>query len=433
MSTGILLLIDEANRSDHLLKHIDKSGRFSDALSMPDWALDERSMALIGFAPSHFHYAALARRGRRVATFKFQVEFTDFVDLGPLALEELESELRSSLRPHFTRVSSGQGQPVPRQIWSNILAAIRQLRPSLVSDLDRLEELAATRIHAPLDARQQQLAQEKDALLLARQIFGLDSRRDPLRWSRSAREAEIPSFLAAVNASGVFEDSLVQHDREYFGAWQLIRRFQVGAVQFARGKELLTVVTANNNPLEHSLGVDLIYWHHQYDSFTMVQYKRMVGEGRRKKRVAYRPSGSYEEEIRRMQAIWARVGPSRSQLPGSLCSGYRLNSMPFFFKLCQLSEFDPEDQGLVPGMYIPLDYWEILLASDDVTGPRGGKVLTYENVGRHLNNTEFIPLVQSGWIGSSGLASAQLEELITYVLSSGRAVNLAWSSPDEEG
>lgn len=231
--------------------------------------------------------------------------------------------------------------------------------------------------------------------------------------------------MAGVDAESVSEDTLIQHDRDVFGLWRLIWRNNVGAVQFRRGEERLTVITANRTRLERSLGVDLLYWHHEYKAVTFVQYKRMVKEGSKRSSAVYRPSGSYEAELRRMRVVWQSVRHQDNSY--SLSSDFRLNENPFFFKLCLIPEFNPDDQGLVPGMYIPLDYWEILLESDGITGPRGGKAVSYENVGRHLNNTEFVTLVQRGWIGSCGLASSQLERLVNDALSGGRAVELAIS------
>ncbi len=42
-----------------------------------------------------------------------------------------------------------------------------------------------------------------------------------------------------------------------------------------------------------------------------------------------------------------------------------------------------------------------------------------------MNNTLFISLVQSGWIGSREITSEQLTNIINEVLSKGRAIVLA--------
>ena len=58
-------------------------------------------------------------------------------------------------------------------------------------------------------------------------------------------------------------------------------------------------------------------------------------------------------------------------------------------------------------------------------GKRGGKVLTYENVGRRINNSEFVMLVAGSWVGTSIEQSAVLGDLIRTVLAAGKTVTLA--------
>lgn len=52
--------------------------------------------------------------------------------------------------------------------------------------------------------------------------------------------------------------------------------------------------------------------------------------------------------------------------------------------------------GRFPGMYLPLDYWRRLVADDAALGKRGGRLVTYENVGRKLSESEFIALIAGG-------------------------------------
>jgi hypothetical protein len=58
-------------------------------------------------------------------------------------------------------------------------------------------------------------------------------------------------------------------------------------------------------------------------------------------------------------------------------------------------------------------------------GSKGGNVLTYENVGRRINNTEFVGLVAGSWVGTSIEQSAILVPLIRQVLTTGKTVTLA--------
>ena len=87
--------------------------------------------------------------------------------------------------------------------------------------------------------------------------------------------------------------------------------------------------------------------------------------------------------------------------------------------------FNPDDKGLFKGIYLPLDLWKRADAAGRFTGKRGGKVLTYENVGRRINNSEFVTLVAGSWVGTSIEQSAVLGELIRKVLETGKTVTIA--------
>ena len=58
-------------------------------------------------------------------------------------------------------------------------------------------------------------------------------------------------------------------------------------------------------------------------------------------------------------------------------------------------------------------------------GSKGGNVLTFQNVGRRINNSEFVNLVSGSWVGTSIEQSAILGRLVRDVLSSGKTVTFA--------
>jgi hypothetical protein len=106
-------------------------------------------------------------------------------------------------------------------------------------------------------------------------------------------------------------------------------------------------------------------------------------------------------------------------------NGFRLTDNPFFLKLCPRIVFNPDDIGLVPGMYLPLDYWKILEPHPCIKGPRGGKRVTYENAGRYLDNTAFTTVVAKAWVGTTPSQSAVLASAIRQTLQAGKAVAIA--------
>jgi len=123
-----------------------------------------------------------------------------------------------------------------------------------------------------------------------------------------------------------------------------------------------------------------------------------------------------------MEALLAELKKMRL---GSDPDGYRFSYNPFFLKFCPRVVFNPDDKGLFKGIYLPLDLWKRADAAGKFKGLRGGNVLTYENVGRRINNSEFVGLIAGAWVGTSIEQSVILESLIREVLSSGKTVTFA--------
>ena len=78
---------------------------------------------------------------------------------------------------------------------------------------------------------------------------------------------------------------------------------------------------------------------------------------------------------------------------------FAFQTNPFFLKFCSRVVFDPDSTEMFKGMYLPLDLWHILNRSGKLKGPKGGNVVTFGNVERTMNNTEFVHLLSKSWVG----------------------------------
>ena len=164
-----------------------------------------------------------------------------------------------------------------------------------------------------------------------------------------------------------------------------------------------------------------------YKSFVMVQYKAMESD---KHGAVFRiPNQQLTKEIKRMDRVLAEL---RKCLSSADRDGFRLNENPFFLKFCPRTVFNPDDTGLVPGMYLPLDYWKRSETDQGLVGPRGGRRLTYQTVGRYFNNTSFVTLVANAWVGTTHTQSAVLKEVIRTIIESGKAVAVAVKTDDPD-
>jgi hypothetical protein len=148
----------------------------------------------------------------------------------------------------------------------------------------------------------------------------------------------------------------------------------------------------------------------------MVQYKAM--EPATGGPVFRLPNERLSVEVDRMTTLRGELmkcPPSKGK------DAFRLNDNPFYLKLCPRIVFDPDHTGLTPGMYIPLDYWSILSNDPAIEGPRGGKAVSYANVGRYFDNTEFVAMVSKAWIGTTLNQATALEQLIRLTIETGKA------------
>ena len=136
------------------------------------------------------------------------------------------------------------------------------------------------------------------------------------------------------------------------------------------------------------------------------------GSGADRYKDVYRPDRNLADELKRMTAI--------DRLCETQSGDFRLLPTPCWLKLCRFDAQIRDPAAFIGGMYLARSHFEDLLNKS--AGPRGGKLLTYDNVPRHVTNTLFTDLVKDGWIGSRGAATDQIEQLIRESLETRHAV-----------
>ena len=90
---GLVFSFRDPMRNDTLLDHIDGEGTFTDSFSTQDVKIKEVNLAILSFESDLLCFAALAKKGRKVVTGKSSVRFTNFVDLGELALDDISGRI----------------------------------------------------------------------------------------------------------------------------------------------------------------------------------------------------------------------------------------------------------------------------------------------------------------------------------------------------
>lgn len=386
------------DRAERIKGAIASSEYFTQVVDFSSIHPRQAELAIVSLSEDSLDYLAIAMKGRMVATDQVTISLSQFVSLGHLSLERLGAELPRRFASKVPPSATGIWRPAPA-FWEQLLVALGRLAPETREDVPRLRKLITTS-SVPLRRTEGGLnVFGRDAVATALQTWGGEAYRKKILRRVQPAANDLAPFLSRLGSSTMREDPQINHDQAAFPGMEVARRYQVGAIELANEGEQLTILNCNRQPLERTLGVDLIYYNHRFDSFVLVQYKRMTEQ--RDGTVAYRPSAdsSHQHELDRMNATSRLIAavPKGRRKKLDAC---RLTTRPFFFKLCESKAKSALDVGMVPGMYIPLDVWRRLLKSPEVRGKRGGVAVGWHNCRRKFANSEFTSLLRNGWIGS---------------------------------
>jgi hypothetical protein len=395
-----------------LRERADRFGKVTDVFPSSEVRV-ARQVALISWEGEYIDAFAVMTTSGRVASYKTRVRLTHFFDGIAVPLQDLTRRLPRSVRTRF-REALGGGQLDPETT-----AAVRKVVVERYPDAAQawgLAEAEANREPPELWPGEgvPAVAYERDAVGLALSIAGI-SRGDVM--SNWDGDTEAP-FLKGISEFRVYEDAAIVNDSTVFGKWKGLGPSVVGVARFEERGRRVTIVNANRTPIENTLGCDLIYYIHDYDAYVLVQYKRLTKAAHGWE---FRPDSdaNFAEELNRMRAIAApakvRDDPEHYRMGENFC----------FIKFCRPVVSEPFSGELSSGMYLPLDYFDRLVKADRLKGPRDGKVLTYENVGRWLNNSAFVGLVERSWVGARGLTAKELEGVLRRSLAAKHSLILA--------
>ncbi|TWH41270.1 hypothetical protein L612_005200000040 [Rhodococcus rhodochrous J38] len=337
--------------------------------------------------------------------------WSEVIDEGNLTASQLESA-------NF----GGRARRLPPETGAKIWRSL--VNQCTEDDRRNAETIRAEGEHISIGGHAGQvLAQEKDATLTALQIAGLHDQANAFR--RVSFEDEDAPFLKRLNSVHQTEDSIINSDARRFSDW-LERQVQpnhVSAVEFTgRDGRRLTVINANRTGIESAFGADLVYYNHRCSAFVLVQYKMFRKEGDPIEWVC-RPDKLFNSETQKM----LEIEKSFSEIAVTDHLSYRFATPATYFKFCKGDAVLDRDTKLMKGIYVPTEYVQPLMSS--MKGPKGGVRLEYETAkARAMYVSAFAPLVSSGYIGTRGVTTAQLERVIQARLNGDRSVVLAMSS-----
>jgi hypothetical protein len=416
---GLLVVFDEEQRKALIHDRSSRGAKFSEALSVPDWEPRKAELALLLFDGEHLDFVALARRGKKVTTAKSKVNFRNQIALDSLSLSSLGA-VAPVLKNHVILASRGIGGRIPAEPWARAMAEIKRLRPGSRAEIERLERLAEMAGTSPEGMQADLWMQEREAVGAATEIFaGIGFRTEVLEsFTVTGQQGSKPiPFLNGLSRRYIDEESALQHDLMNFPG--MTTAHTIGRSTFTQGNRKLQLLYANGNDVERTLGVDLIYYTAQYAAFVLIQYKLMTNGNSRK--FEYRPDAQFDDELDRMHEF------ARKYIKSGIESHWdeRLNADGFFIKFVPNEGFELGNGELIRGKYITREYAKFLISSIGPKGPRGGRLLSWDGIERHLSNTEFCALVRGAWVGTRGTSSAAIETLIRNWDRTGRCLYVA--------
>lgn len=382
-----------------------------------DRPLDSVSAAIL-CADGKVRAVGRLAKGPRVTSFERRLTIDSIVQVEPVAVSEILKLLQGKTVTPIRKSFDLEGR-IPPGSWKSLLSVLGTHFPEIANGVSSL----AVRTPAWLLKRSSistLIAEERDAVCVALDLGGVE--RGALRWTPPGEPAP---FLRGLESTTVGEDTIIQNDMSVFGDWKVVAKYSVGGALFESGGHRVTVLNVNRTPLEAALGVDLIYYNHDFGAYLLVQYKRLAEEGSgTARRLVYRPTRdkSFASEMKRMTEVGSWSGGEAAVL-----RNYRLNAGPCYVKFCS-PKADRHLVELSKGMYLPLSYLALFLSSPECRGAKAGKLVSFGNIRRHLTNTQFTELCQNGWLGSRAATTGRLTELMRGGLRRSRSVMLAVGS-----
>jgi len=362
---------------------------------------------------------ALGTRGVKAGTGLRRVNLFEIIFLSTkVHCQDIENKTPNRLKKRVASTLAYGGLFTSKGFFS-VIELLTKIAPELEEVFERFSVHRYKRIQQLSENKRKSLARQKEALTTALMLGGFD-RTELREWSPPENNNEL-SFLDGLASCRLREDQMIINDLQVFPKMELLKTTPYSSAVFQGENKRLTVILANKLELEKQTGTDLIYYNETYNSFVMIQYKALEKEAH--DAVFRFPSSQLTEEIERMDQILGMLNEIKTQ---DKPDNFRICENPFFLKFCAREVLNPDDSGLIPGMYLPLDFWKTLDGcGESLIGPKGGRFLSYKNVGRYFDNTEFTHLVSKSWVGTRIEQSEVLEKIIEEIITTGKAAMLA--------
>jgi len=360
------------------------------------------------------------KRNKKDSVIKSQLSFYNFLKLEDFPIHSLQSKLVDQGCDHSLSLlclplggyqDSYNKYEIEVSIWSKLIELVKEANHNLRKDIK--EMILKTNEKSIEREEYSIMSHQKDTLQLSLNLAGINTDVELKANKKIIEKAE--NYFALVKNKRQNEDNLIVQDVSSmelkFRNWfEDKEKKQPNTRTFVQGEHRLTITNVNRDKYELVLGVDFLFYNHTFNLFMMVQYKVW---GKDEHGSIYRHNQQYQKDIERMNAL-----KDMFKSPTLLKSvkDYRLDPLPFYFKLCQPTQLRYDNQ-LVSGIYVSAEYLDYCLQQK-------GYIRT-KDIPHGFHNELFIDLIKKGLIGSRGVDQLTLKEIVDSLLAEKRSVTLA--------
>jgi hypothetical protein len=308
---------------------------------------------------------------------------------------------------------------ITRPMTERQSAAIEPILRQRISDFDsklRSKRESDSQARQPLDGERLVLAERRDRMATALRIFGFQnwSMAQPVDPARSANE--VPTRLERFERA-LYEQDMLTEDSTVVPGLTSQPRASGGWFEFEDNGRRLLIKNIDRLPDGEGVsGGDLLYIRERPATIVLVQYKRFKERRNRKKernkdkdrtaQLTFDGGQRLHNQLHRMVNLTQDFAADPSA-PG-IGDVYRLSDTAGFVKFIETIPLKPDDDELLPGLYLPADHCLELLNSQYPSGPPASS--TNFTVSRYIDSQTFIRLVRDGWIGSRSPASIEFAQ-----------------------
>ena len=414
----------EPGRTRKIAESLSYPGEASESFSAMDWEFERREIALLSLSPREHSIDAVVLMDRMHGsggTGKLKMRMWS-----PVIVEEpIKPEEIAKAFPAADRLCTAETfRRIPPEEWQLVLDAIKSLRPKLAERLDALISLREQQRGLTGDDQKiLRLTEQRDALGLVLDIASLD-RKAILREAKLSTVSTAQSVLDLLDAEPLQEQDLIRQDQAAFSG--LLKDGECRSGRFGgAGSREVRVYVYDKKPLETVLGIDLLIFLADFETYLLLQYKCMEPKSDdRGKTWSYLADAQLHKQIQAMDSAVEAI----ARLPAPAATSFkdwRLTEEAFYFKFCETTRPDARDDALVAGITLSHSHLKHFLTLPEATGKYPGLRIGYANCPRYFNNTQFTDLAREGWIGCGQRGYALISKVIAEGQSRDRAAMFA--------